>query len=39
MKETTGAAMAAWFERWCQRMDDVFTHQGERREFRHDLGV
>jgi hypothetical protein len=38
MKETTAPAMAPWFERWSQRLHYVFTHQGEKREFRHDLG-
>jgi hypothetical protein len=30
MKETTAAAMAPWFEKWCQRFNGVFTHQGEK---------
>jgi len=38
MKETTPAAMPPCFERWCQRFDDVFTHQAQKREFRHYLG-
>jgi hypothetical protein len=37
MKETTGPAMAPSFERWCH-FDDVFTHQAQKREFRHYLG-
>src|SRR4028118_1160318 len=38
MKETAPAAMPPCFERWCQRFDDVFTHQAQKREFRHYLG-
>jgi len=38
MKETTPSAMPPCFERWCQRFDKVFTHQAQKREFRHYLG-
>lgn len=37
MKETTPAAMPPCFDRWCQRFDDVFTRQAQRREFRNYL--
>jgi SRSO17 transposase len=38
MKETTPSAMPPCFNRWCQRFDNVFTHQAQKREFRHYLG-
>lgn len=38
MKETTPVAMPLCFERWCQRFDDVFTDNAQKREFRHYLG-
>src|SRR4028119_669386 len=38
MKETTDAAMPPCFDKWCQRFDDVFTHQAQKREFRHYIG-
>ncbi|MBE9234441.1 IS701 family transposase [Cuspidothrix issatschenkoi LEGE 03284] len=38
MKETTPTAMPPCFEKWCQRFDDVFNHQAQKREFRHYLG-
>ena len=38
MKETTDAAMPPCFNKWCQRFDDVFTHQAQKREFRHYIG-
>jgi len=38
MKETTPSAMPPCFDRWCQRFDKVFTHQAQKREFRHYLG-
>jgi len=38
MKETTPAAMPPCFERWCQRFDDIFSHKGQKREFRNYLG-
>ena len=37
MKETTPAAIPPCFNRWCQRFDDVFTRQAQRREFRNYL--
>ena len=38
MKETTPAAMPPCFDRWCKRFDDVWTHQAQKREFRHYIG-
>ena len=38
MKETTPAAMPPYFERWCQRFDDLLTHKAQKREFRDYLG-
>ena len=38
MKETTPAAMPPCFDRWCQRFDDIFGHQAQKREFRNYLG-
>jgi len=38
MKETTPAAMPPCFDRWCQRFDDLFGHQAQKREFRNYLG-
>jgi SRSO17 transposase len=38
MKETTPSAMPPCFDRWCKRFDNVFTHQAQKREFRHYLG-
>lgn len=38
MKQTTPTAMPPCFEKWCQRFDDVFCHQAQKREFRHYLG-
>ena len=38
MKETTPAAMPPCFDRWCQRFDDIFSHQAQKREFRNYLG-
>jgi SRSO17 transposase len=38
MKETTPAAMPPCFNRWCQRFDDIFSHQAQKREFRNYLG-
>ena len=38
MKETTPAAMPPCFDRWCKRFDDIWTHQAQKREFRHYIG-
>jgi hypothetical protein len=38
MKETTPVAMPPCFDRWCQRFDDIFSHQAQKREFRNYLG-
>jgi hypothetical protein len=38
MKETTPAAMPPCFDKWCQRFDDIFGHQAQKREFRNYLG-
>lgn len=38
MKETTPDAMPPCFEKWCSRFDDVFTHQAQKKGFRHYLG-
>ena len=38
MKETTPDAMPPCFEKWCSRFDDVFSHQAQRKGFRHYLG-
>ncbi|NES98836.1 MAG: IS701 family transposase [Desertifilum sp. SIO1I2] len=38
MKETTPAAMPPCFERWCQRFDDLWGHQAQKREFRNYIG-
>ena len=38
MKETTPAAMPPCFERWCQKFDDCFKTQAQKREFRNYLG-
>jgi hypothetical protein len=38
MRETTPAAMPPCFDRWCQRFDDLFKTQAQKREFRHYLG-
>jgi len=38
MKETTPAAMPPCFDKWCQRFDDIWGHQAQKREFRHYLG-
>jgi len=38
MKETTPEAMPPCFDRWCQKFDDIFSHQAQKREFRHYLG-
>jgi SRSO17 transposase len=38
MKETTPAAMPPCFEKWCQRFDKAFTHQAQKKGFRHYLG-
>ena len=38
MKETTPAAMPPCFDRWCQRLDDIFGHIAQKREFRNYLG-
>lgn len=35
MKETTPDAMPPCFEKWCSRFDDVFTHQAQKKGFRH----
>ena len=38
MKETTPAAMPPCFDKWCQRFDDIFGRQAQKREFRNYLG-
>jgi SRSO17 transposase len=38
MKETTPDAMPPCFEKWCSRFDNVFTHQAQKKGFRHYLG-
>jgi SRSO17 transposase len=38
MRETISTAMPPCFDRWCQRFDDVFKTQAQRKEFRHYLG-
>jgi hypothetical protein len=38
MKETTPSAMPPCFEKWCCRFDDVFSHQAQKKGFRHYLG-
>jgi hypothetical protein len=38
MKETTPAAMAPCFDRWCKRFDDIFSHQAQKGEFRNYVG-
>lgn len=38
MKETTPDAMPPCFEKWCSRFDDVFSHQAQKKGFRHYLG-
>jgi SRSO17 transposase len=38
MKETTPDAMPPCFEKWCRRFDDVFSHQAQKKGFRHYLG-
>jgi SRSO17 transposase len=30
--------MPPCFDRWCKRFDDVWTHQAQKREFRHYIG-
>ena len=29
---------APCFDKWCQRFDDIFGHQAQKREFRNYLG-
>src|SRR4028119_711146 len=38
MKETTPDAMPPCFQKWCSRFDDVFSHQAQKKGFRHYLG-
>jgi SRSO17 transposase len=38
MKETTPDAMPPCFEKWCHRFDEVFSHQAQKKGFRHYLG-
>ena len=38
MRETTPNAMPPCFERWCRRFDEVFSHQAQKKGFRHYLG-
>ncbi len=38
MKETTPDAMPPCFEKWCSRFDDIFSHQAQKKGFRHYLG-
>ena len=38
MRETVWTSMRPSFERWCQRLDDVFPTQAQKNEFRHYLG-
>ena len=38
MKETTPDAMPPCFEKWCSRYDDVFSHQSQKKGFRHYVG-
>jgi SRSO17 transposase len=38
MKETTPAAMPPCFDRWCKRVDDLWRHQAQKREFRNYIG-
>ena len=38
MKETTPAAIPPCFDKWCQRFDDIFDRQAQKREFRNYLG-
>ena len=38
MKETTPDAIPPCFQKWCSRFDDVFSHQAQKKGFRHYLG-
>jgi SRSO17 transposase len=38
MRETISTAMPRCFDRWCKRFDDIFSHQSQKKEFRHYLG-
>ena len=38
MKETTPSAMPPCFDRGCRRFDGVFSHQAQKKGFRHYLG-
>lgn len=38
MKEITSIAMPPCFEKWCQRFDDVWKNQAQRKEFKHYVG-
>ena len=38
MKETTPSAMPPCFDRWCKRLDDLLSHQAQKREFRNYIG-
>ncbi len=38
MKETTPSAMPPCFEKWCNRFDDVFSNQAQKKGFRHYIG-
>ena len=38
MREHTTAAMPPCFDKWCQKFDDLFKTQAQKREFRHYLG-
>lgn len=38
MKENTSLAMPPCFNKWCQRFDDIWKNQAQKKEFRHYLG-